>query len=160
MAGDEGLTTKTMKAVSSAEHAKAAARERAEQARDSLVDLSHRIHAHPELGYEEEHAAVWLADALADAGFTVEQGICDIPTAFMARAGSGPLHIAICAEYDALPAIGHACGHNIIAAMAVGAGIAAARVADEVGLTVTSSARRPKRSATRWQGPAAGARRL
>src|SRR5207253_8422676 len=58
------------------------------------------------------------------------------PTAFTARAGSGPLHVAICAEYDALPGIGHACGHNIIAAMAVGAGLAAARVADDVGLTV------------------------
>jgi amidohydrolase len=64
-------------------------------------------------------------------------GVCDLPTAFVARAGSGPLHIAICAEYDCLPAIGHACGHNIIAAMAVGAGMAAAQVADEVGLTVS-----------------------
>ena len=53
------------------------------------------------------------------------------------RAGSGPLHVAICAEYDALPGIGHACGHNLIAAMAAGAGVAAARVADDAGLTVT-----------------------
>ncbi len=77
-----------------------------------------------------------MADALAQAGFAIEQGVCDLPTAFIARAGSGPLHVAICAEYDALPGIGHACGHNLIAAMAVGAGIAAAKVADEVGLTV------------------------
>jgi amidohydrolase len=55
----------------------------------------------------------------------------------LARAGSGPLHVALCAEYDCLPGIGHACGHNIIAAMAVGAGIAAAHVADEVGLTIS-----------------------
>ena len=53
------------------------------------------------------------------------------------RAGSGPLHVAICAEYDALPDIGHACGHNLIAALAVGAGLAAAHVADDVGLTVS-----------------------
>ncbi len=74
---------------------------------------------------------------LADAGFTVQRGICDLPTAFIARAGNGPLHIGICAEYDCLPGIGHACGHNIIAAMAVGAAIAAAKVANDVGLTVS-----------------------
>jgi amidohydrolase len=117
--------------------AKAGARERFDAIRDSMIALSHRIHAHPELGYEEEKAAGWLSEILADAGFTVEQGICDLPTAFIARAGQGPLHLAICAEYDCLPGIGHACGHNIIAASAVGAGIAAARVADEVGLTIS-----------------------
>src|SRR5205085_4384226 len=86
---------------------------------------------------EEEHASTWLAELLTDAGFEVKTGICGLPTAFSARAGSGPLHVAICAEYDALPGVGHACGHNLIAAMSAGAGIAAARVADEVGLTVT-----------------------
>src|SRR5207249_4176037 len=90
-----------------------------------------------ELGVEGERAAAWLSEALSNAGFAVETGICHLPTAFVARAGSGPLHIAICAEYDCLPGIGHACGHNIIAAMSVGAGIAAARVADEVGVTVS-----------------------
>lgn len=117
--------------------AKASAREALDSARSSLVDLSHRIHAHPELGYEEERASAWLCELLAEAGFQVERGVCDIPTAFIARAGSGPLHVSICAEYDALPGIGHACGHNIIAAMSAGAGIAAARVADDAGLTVT-----------------------
>lgn len=117
--------------------AKAGARERFDTARDNLIALSHRIHAHPELGFEEEKAATWLAETLADAGFTVETGICDLPTAFVARAGTGPLHIAICAEYDCLPGVGHACGHNIIAATALGAGLAAARVADDVGLTVS-----------------------
>jgi len=107
--------------------AKAGARERFDAARDSLIALSHRIHAYPELGFEEERAAAWLSEALSNAGFAVETGICDLPTAFVARVGTGPLHIAICAEYDCLPGIGHACGHNIIAAMAVGAGIAAAR---------------------------------
>ncbi len=123
--------------MTASEEMKASARERLDSAHASLVALSHRIHAHPELAYEEERAAAWLAEYLTDAGFAVEAGVCDIPTAFIARAGSGPLHITICAEYDALPGIGHACGHNLIAAMAAGAGAAAARVADDAGLTVT-----------------------
>lgn len=73
---------------------------------------------------------------LADAGLQVEAEICDLPTAFRARAGNDPLHLAICTEYDALPKIGHACGHNLMAAMSTGAGIAAAQVADELGLTI------------------------
>jgi amidohydrolase len=117
--------------------AKEAARERLASLHDRLLALSHRIHAHPELGFEEEQAAAWIAETVDAAGLRVECGAYDLPTAFVARAGSGPLHIAICAEYDALPDIGHACGHNIIAASAVGAALAAARVADDVGLTVT-----------------------
>ena len=118
-------------------NAKDGARERLAAAETELLALSRRIHGQPELAFEEEHAAGWIADVLDAAGFRVERGVCDLPTAFVARAGSGPLHIAICAEYDALPEIGHACGHNVIAALAVGAGLAAARVADEVGLTVS-----------------------
>jgi amidohydrolase len=118
-------------------NAKDGARERLESARADLIGLSHRIHAHPEIGYEEERASRWLCESLSDLGFSVESGIGGLPTAFRARAGSGPLHVAICAEYDALPGIGHACAHNVIAALAVGAGLAAARVADDVGLTVT-----------------------
>ncbi len=117
--------------------AKAAARERFEIARDGLIELSHRIHAHPEVGFEEERASSWLCDVLDEAGFDVEKGICELPTAFLARAGSGPLHIGICAEYDSLPGIGHACGHNVIAASALGAALAAAQVADDVGLTIS-----------------------
>ncbi len=113
------------------------AREEIERNRKPLVDLSHRIHAHPELGFEEEKACGWLCEMLDGAGFEVERGICDLPTAFSARAGVGPLHLTICAEYDCLPAIGHACGHNIIAAMAAGAGMALSKVADDAGLTVT-----------------------
>lgn len=116
---------------------KAAAQERIDARRAYLLDLSHRIHANPELGFEEEQACAWLSESLSEAGFTVKTGICDLPTAFVARAGNGPLHLAICAEYDSLPGIGHACGHNIIAAMAIGAGIAAAHVADDIGLTVS-----------------------
>src|SRR3954471_7990618 len=89
-----------------------------------LIDLSHRIHGHPELMFEEELASQWLCESLDELGFAVTAGGGTRPTAFEARTGSGPLHIAICAEYDALPGIGHACGHNIIAATAVGAGAA------------------------------------
>ncbi len=117
--------------------ANAGARERLESQREQLIALSHRIHAHPELGFEEERAAGWLCEELADRGFAVTRSVGDLPTAFTARVGSGPLHVAFCAEYDALPGIGHACGHNMIAAMAVGAAAAAARVADDVGLTVS-----------------------
>jgi amidohydrolase len=116
--------------------AKAGARERFDEARDELIALSHRIHAHPEIGFEEERAASWLCDTLDGAGFRVRRGVAQLPTAFVAEAGSGPLHVALCAEYDCLPGIGHACGHNLIAAMTVGAALAAARVANDVGLTV------------------------
>jgi amidohydrolase len=101
------------------------------------VALSHRIHANPELGFEEEQACAWLCELLEGGGLEVERGVGDLPTAFAARAGSGPLHVVVCAEYDALPAVGHACGHNVIAAMAAGAGLALARVADDAGLRVT-----------------------
>ena len=116
---------------------KSAAQERFDSAREEFIELSHRIHAHPDLGFEEVKASAWLCESLDGSGFAVEHGICDLPTAFRARAGSGPLHIAICAEYDCLPGIGHACGHNIIAASAVGAAVAAAKVADELGLTIS-----------------------
>src|ERR1700691_5388720 len=118
-------------------NAKSGAQERFRVIQNDILSLSHRIHANPELGFEEEKASNWLAEMLADAGMNVTLGVCDLPTAFVARAGTGPLHIAICAEYDSLPGIGHACGHNMIAAMAAGAGIAAAKVADDAGLTVS-----------------------
>jgi amidohydrolase len=116
---------------------KSGARERLESAQEQLIELSHRIHANPELGFEEELASTWLSEQLEAAGFHVESGICDLPTAFSARIGSGPLHLAICAEYDCLPEVGHACGHNIIAASSLGTALALATVADEVGLTVS-----------------------
>ena len=74
---------------------------------------------------------------LDEAGFDVERGAYDLPTAVRGRVGSGPLSIVICAEYDALPGVGHACGHNLIAAASLGAGMALAGVADDLGLTVT-----------------------
>ena len=105
-------------------------------AREVLLDVSHFIHAHPELGYQEFHSAEAVAQAAQNAGFSVERGIASLPTAFRATMGTGDLHIVFCAEYDALPDVGHACGHNIIAASSLGAAIGLAAVARELGLTV------------------------
>jgi amidohydrolase len=116
--------------------AKALAAERIAERFDALAALSRRIHAHPETAYEEHRAAAWCAEELSAAGLAVTEAAYGLPTAFEAVAGSGPVTVAVCAEYDALPGIGHACGHNLIAASAVGAGIALAAVADLAGLTV------------------------
>ena len=103
----------------------------------SLIELSHFIHANPEIGYEEFLSAEAVAKAAEGAGFTVERASAGLPTAFRATKGSGDLHITFCAEYDALPDVGHACGHNIIAASSLGAAIGLAAVCDELGITVT-----------------------
>jgi len=120
-----------------AESAKEAAKRLVENQAEEIIRLADDIHAHPELLFEEHHAARQVASELEAAGFDVSVGDYDLETAVVARAGSGPLHIVVCAEYDALPGVGHACGHNIIAGAAVGAGAALASVADDVGLTVT-----------------------
>ncbi len=101
-----------------------------------LEDLSHRIHGTPELAFQEHSAAAWVAEEAERAGLRVQSGVAGLPTALRATAGSGDLTIGICAEYDALPGIGHACGHNVIAAAAVGAAAALAAVADDLGITV------------------------
>ncbi|MFD5865328.1 M20 family metallopeptidase [Agromyces sp. NPDC127015] len=106
------------------------------EASASLVALSETLHAHPETAWQEHRAAGWVGDALAAAGFDVTTAYLGYDTALLAEAGSGPVTIGIMAEYDALPGLGHACGHNLIAASAVGAGLALARVADELGITV------------------------
>ncbi|MEM2118974.1 MAG: M20 family peptidase, partial [Candidatus Bathyarchaeia archaeon] len=94
-----------------------------EKQRDRLIRLSLKIHSHPELGFKEKKASEWLTRYLCGAGFTVEKGICGLPTAFRAVYGSGHPVIVLIAEYDALPGVGHACGHNIIAASSVGAAV-------------------------------------
>lgn len=99
----------------------------------ALIELSHRIHAHPELAFAEVQAAGWLASWLRDERFEVTPGIAGLPTAFRATAGTGAPVVAILAEYDALPGIGHGCGHNIIATTAVGAGAGVRAVIDEAG---------------------------
>jgi len=100
---------------------------------DQLVDVSRRIHARPELGYEERFAHDLLAGVLEAAGLAVTRGARGVETAFEATAGRGGPTVAVVCEYDALPGIGHACGHNIIAAAGLGAGLAAAALADELG---------------------------
>ncbi|MBC7092521.1 M20 family metallopeptidase [Candidatus Bipolaricaulota bacterium] len=99
--------------------------QRIDEIEGELWDLALRIHAHPELGFQEHRAAAWLTEALERGGFRVERGIAGLPTAFRAvhpAEKSGP-RLAILAEYDALPELGHACGHNLIAAIAVGAAL-------------------------------------
>src|SRR5437773_2674740 len=96
---------------------------------DDLEKLSHRIHDNPELGYQETKAAAWLTEFLDTQGFTVERGVGGMETAFRATLGTGEgPTIAILCEYDALPQIGHACGHNVIATAGAGAGAALAAV--------------------------------
>jgi len=104
--------------------------------RDRLIELSLKIHDNPELGYQEKQAAEWLTGYLKENGFSVEQGVCGLPTAFRADYGQGSPVIAILAEYDALPGLGHACGHNIIAASAVGVGVASRLASDKFGGTI------------------------
>ena len=91
---------------------------------EDLRALSLDIHEHPELNYEEVHAHQVLTDYLEQQGFDVERGAYGMETAFVARAGSGGPTMAVLSEYDALPGIGHACGHNLIAISGVASGLA------------------------------------
>ncbi|SKC03002.1 amidohydrolase [Arthrobacter sp. 31Cvi3.1E] len=101
-----------------------------------VLDLSHATHADPELGGQEVRAVKRVRRVLQRAGFSFDETQPAQPTAFSARFGSGELVVALCVEYDALPAIGHACGHNVNAASAVGAALALAAVADQLDITV------------------------
>lgn len=112
------------------------ARTAVDAANERLIALSHNIHGHPEIGFEEEQASNWCAEELAAGGYSVERGVCGMPTALLASLGTGPLTIALCAEYDALPGIGHACGHNVIASAAIGTALGLAPLVDELGITV------------------------
>ncbi|MEM8707880.1 MAG: M20 family metallopeptidase [Actinomycetota bacterium] len=100
----------------------------------TLLEVSHSIHANPELNFEEHHAHEVLTGVLEDQGLGVERGAYDMPTAFESRVGTddGPT-VAVLCEYDALPGIGHACGHNIIGSAGLGAGLAVAKVAEALG---------------------------
>jgi len=104
--------------------------------REELIELSLGIHQNPELGFQEVKASRRLTSYLKKNGFKVEKGICQLDTAFSGEYGSGKPRIALLAEYDALPELGHACGHNIIAASAVGAGIALKSAIDQLGGSV------------------------
>ena len=100
--------------------------------RDDLLQLSHEIHAHPELAFEERRAAEVLTRALDAAGLPVERGAFGLETAFCTDLGAGPACVALLAEYDALPEIGHACGHNLIATGGVGAALALAALGERL----------------------------
>ncbi|RCW43737.1 amidohydrolase [Halopolyspora algeriensis] len=101
-----------------------------------LLGLSRSIHAEPELSFAEYRSADKITELLAEHGFEVRSGVAGLDTAFTADYGSGDLVVGLCAEYDALPEVGHACGHNIIAASAAGSALALAEVADELDLTI------------------------
>ena len=101
---------------------------------DQVLDISHQIHDHPELGNQEFFASGLLVQTLREHGFEIETGFAGLETAFCARKGkpgSKPV-VAFLAEYDALPEIGHACGHNIICTSALSAGIGLGSVIDQL----------------------------
>ena len=114
----------------------AAVEETLEQWRDRLVEASHDLHDHPELAFKERRAAEVVASLLRSAGFRTEVGAYGLDTAVEAVAGTGSMTVVVCSEYDALPGVGHACGHNIIATAGVGTAIALAALADDLDLTV------------------------
>jgi len=97
-----------------------------------LVEVSHDIHAHPEQNFEEFFASELLARVAQDSGFPVELHAYGTPTGFSGDVGNGPT-VCIMSEYDALPEIGHGCGHNVIAAAGLGAAIALGSVAHDAG---------------------------
>jgi amidohydrolase len=103
---------------------------------EALIALSHRIHAHPEVAFQEVQAAGWLTEYLRSRGFDVTLGLGSLATAFRASAGSGGPVVAVLSEYDALPGIGHGCGHNIIATTGAGAGTALRAIIGDVAGTV------------------------
>jgi amidohydrolase len=105
--------------------------EAVEQIRDDMVALSLDLHAHPELSLEEHYASERLKAWLEREGFAVESPVAGLPTAFVGRRGEGRPTIAFLLEYDALPEIGHACGHNLIATGGLAAAISLARALPE-----------------------------
>ena len=102
-----------------------------------LTEISRWMYENPEIAYEERESSARLADFLKGNGFDVEYPAYGLETAFVARAGDTGPEVIICAEYDALPGVGHACGHNIIATSALGAGIGLLEAANQLGFRVT-----------------------
>jgi amidohydrolase len=99
--------------------------ERVESLDERLWAVATALHEQPEPAYEEHAAVARLTGELAADGFEVETGTAGLPTAFVARAGTGRPCVALLLEYDALPGLGHACGHNLVAAAGLGAALAA-----------------------------------
>lgn len=102
-----------------------------------LQTISRWMYEHPEIAFEEYETSAKLAGFLTEHGFDVEYPAYGLDTAFAARTGASGPEVIICAEYDALPGVGHACGHNIIATASLGAGIALGAIADDLGFRVT-----------------------
>lgn len=102
-----------------------------------LQALSQWMYDNPELAYVEYNTSQRMVEMLRGSGFDVEYPAYELETAFAARIGSSGPEVVICAEMDALPEVGHACGHNIIATAGIGAGIALAGLTDELGIRVT-----------------------
>ena len=119
--------------MSTLEQAKQRLGDEIDKRADVLLDVSHQIHAHPELNFEEHFAHDLLTEVIEGDGLQVTRQARGIATAFEARAGESGPTVAVLCEYDALPGVGHACGHNVIAAAGLGAGLAAAALAGELG---------------------------
>lgn len=109
---------------------------RIDEHRLNLVSISEKIHGDPELGHQEYNASKLIVEELNNLGYKVQLGVAGMDTAFIARKGVGSPKIGILAEYDALPGIGHACGHNLIAGSALGAAVGLAGLVDELNATV------------------------
>ncbi len=103
-----------------------------DEASKELVALAKFIHANPELGMEEFKASARCVETLEKHEFTVDKGVAGLPTAFVGKRGEGHPRIGILVEYDALPVVGHGCGHNLLAGATIGAGIGAQAVLDRV----------------------------
>ena len=119
------------------EAARRAAIDAIDAARNDLVVLSKSIHANPEIAMQEVAASAACADFLADRGFAVARGVADLPTAFRAEAGSLGPRVAFLSEYDALPGLGHGCGHNLIAIAGIGAGVGLRAAIEKLGTDAT-----------------------
>ena len=89
----------------------------------AIKELALKVHANPEPGFEEVKACAWQVEMLRAHGFKVIEGVAGLRTAFRAEIGSGKPVLGICSEYDALPGIGHGCGHNLIAGCSIGTGL-------------------------------------
>lgn len=113
------------------------AEERFEELEPALKDISRWMYEHPEVAFEEKETSARLVAFLEDNGFVVEYPVFGLETAFAARIGTSGPEVVICCEMDALPEVGHACGHNIIAGAALGAGAALAPLVDDLGVRVT-----------------------
>lgn len=104
--------------------------------RPRVQALSEFLHANPEISFQEVRAAESITALLTEGGFDVIHGTAGLPTAFTATAGTGDLTVALCVEYDALPSVGHACGHNLIAGASIAAALALLPHVDELGITL------------------------